>query len=89
MIVHAQLFEIKQRTEVASYTLPYHQNPNLDYEFIKKKCEKVTRDMVEFDNDLHQMDSRETKTLFYFFRYVKKNLFLMAAIDLLPGLYES
>lgn len=35
------------------------------------------------------MDSLETERLFYYFQYVKKNLFLIAAIDWIPGIYES
>ena len=42
-----------------------------------------------FDDKLHQMDSLETQDLFYFFKYVKKNLFLIAAIEMVPGLYED
>ena len=35
------------------------------------------------------MDSLETDGLFYFFKYVKKNLFLIAAMEMVPGLYED
>ena len=42
-----------------------------------------------FDDQLHQMPSKEHKGLVYYFRYVKKNLFLIAAVDKLPGLYDD
>ena len=43
----------------------------------------------KFDDKTHTMDSSETNKLFYFFKYVKKNLFLIAACDHLPGIYED
>ena len=89
MIVYANVFEVKSRTSMADYTLPYQLNDKLDYDFIAQKCEKVIRNLEDFDDEVHQMDSRETKGLFYFFRYVKKNLWLISAIDMIPGLYED
>jgi len=41
MIVHAQVFEVKYRTSLADFTLPYQTNPDLDYEFIAEKCKKL------------------------------------------------
>ena len=35
------------------------------------------------------MDSQETKDLFYFFKYVKKNLYLIAALDRQFAFYED
>lgn len=35
------------------------------------------------------MDSKETEDLFYFFKYVKKNLFLIAALDRQFAFYED
>ena len=35
------------------------------------------------------MDSSENKTLIYYFKYVKKNLYLVSAIDHIPGIYED
>ena len=91
MIVHAKVFETKYRTLMAEHTLPYQSNYNLDYDFIAKKCDKVIREMLEFDGKLHQMDSSETKGLYYFFQYVKKNLIVIAAVDhaIAPGIFES
>ena len=45
--------------------------------------------MVDFDDKLHLMNSKENKGLVYYFQYVKKNLILIAAIDMVPGLYEE
>ena len=45
--------------------------------------------MEEFDDKTHIMDSKETKGLFYYFKYVKKNLILIAAIDKVPGMYDE
>ena len=45
--------------------------------------------IIDFDPHTHQLDSKETKGLFYFFNYVKKNLYLFTAIDALPGDYED
>ena len=91
MIVHAKVFETKYRTLMAEHTLQYQSNYNLDYEFIAEKCTKVIKEMEEFDGKMHQMDSRETKGLYYFFQYVKKNLIVIAAIDhaIQPGIFES
>ena len=88
MIVHAQIFSTRYRTSMADYTLPYSRM-DLDMDFIAKKCEKVCQCLDTFDDKLHQMDSKETKGLFYFFRYVKKNLFLITALEIIPGQYES
>lgn len=74
---------------MAEYTLPFKYNQNLDYNFIREKCQKVMDNIIDFDPHTHQLDSKETKGLFYFFKYVKKNLFLFAAIDSLPGDYED
>ena len=57
MIVHAKVFETKYRTLMAEHTLPYQSNYNLDYEFIAQKCDKVIREMEEFDGKLHQRRS--------------------------------
>ena len=35
------------------------------------------------------MDSKENKTLIYYMKYVKKNLYLISAIDHIPGIYED
>ena len=45
--------------------------------------------IIDFDPHTHQLDSNETKGLFYFFKYVKKNLYLFTVIDSLPGDYED
>ena len=45
--------------------------------------------MEDFDDKLHLMNSSENKGLLYYFKYVKKNCILIAAIDHVPGLYES
>ena len=74
---------------MADYTLPYQKNHDLDYEFIANKCENLVQGIGEFDARLHQMDSNENKTLIYYFKYVKKNLYLISAIDHIPGIYES
>ena len=74
---------------MADYTLPYQKNPDLDYEFIAQKCEKLIQGIQDFDGKLHQMDAKENKTLIYFFKYVKKNLYLISAIDHIPGIYEE
>ena len=89
MIVHAQVFEINYKTSVADYTLPYQTHHDFDYDFIAKKCETVITGMDEFDNKVHQMDSKETERLHYFFKYVKKNLILIAAMERLTHLYED
>lgn len=69
--------------------MPFKKNTDLDYEFIAQKCDKVVEGIIDFDNDVHQMDSQETKDLFYFFKYVKKNLFLIAAMDRQFAFYED
>ena len=74
---------------MADYTLPYQTNHDLDYEFIAQKCEKLITDMEDFDDKLHIMKSSENKGLLYYFKYVKKNLILIAAVDHIPGLYED
>ena len=61
--------------------MPFKKNDDLDYDKIAEKCKSVTEGIIEFDNNVHQLDSKETKGLFYFFKYVKKNLFLIAALD--------
>ena len=89
MIVHAEIFGTRLRSSIADYTLPYPSRLDLDYEFVAKKCESVCSGIEMFDDKVHQMDSLETEDLFYFFKYVKKNLFLIAAIEMVPGLYED
>ena len=89
MIVHAEVFGTRLRSSIADYTIPYRSRLDLDYEFIAKKCQQVVNGIEMFDDKVHQMDSRETEDLFYFFKYVKKNLFLIAAIEMVPGLYED
>ena len=74
---------------MADYTLPYQTNDNLDYNFIAEKCEKLMTEMPAFDDRQHHMRSNETKGLNYYFQYVKKNLYLFAVIDMIPGLYED
>lgn len=44
---------------------------------------------MAFDDNVHQYDSKETKDLFYFFKYVKKNLYLVAALDRQFAFYED
>ena len=88
MIVHAQIFSTRYRTSMADYTLPYSRL-DLDFDFVSKKCEAVAQGLDTFDEKVHIMDSRETKDLHYFFKYVKKNLFLITAIEMIPGYYES
>ena len=89
MIIHAQVFEINYKQSVADYTLPYQTNHDLDYDFIAQKCEKLIAEMEDFDDKTHLMDSKEHKGLLYYFKYVKKNLILIAAIDRDSGLYEE
>ena len=89
MIVHAEVFGTRLRSSIADYTIPFQSRLELDYEFIAKKCQQVCSGIEMFDDKVHQMDSLETEGLFYFFRYVKKNLFLITAIEMVPGLYED
>lgn len=89
MIVYAAVFQIGQRNRIAEYALPFKKNTDLDYEFIAQKCQSVVENLYEFDANVHQMDSKETKDLFYFFKYVKKNLFLIAALDRQFAFYED
>ena len=88
MIVYSEVFEVKYRTSISNYTLPYQKNPNLDYKFIAQKCKDIVQ-RLDFDGKLHIMDSSETKRLIYYFQYIKKNLYLVAATDHLEGLYED
>lgn len=74
---------------MASYTLPYQRNEDLDYGNIQKTCHKTVEEMIDWDNRVHQMDSQENKGLIYFFRYLKKNLFLIAALDRQCAEYEE
>lgn len=87
MIVHAQVFEIKYKTSMADFTLNYQTNSNLDYDKIVNTCETLVADMTMFDDKLHHMPCPDHKGLMYYFRYVKKNLLLIAAVDVVPGLY--
>jgi len=89
MIVYGAVFQIRDRNKIADYALPFKKNTDLDYELIADKCQKITEGIIEFDNNVHQMDSKETKGLFYFFKYVKKNLFLIAALDQQFAFYED
>ena len=45
--------------------------------------------MIDWDNRVHQMDSSESKNIFYFFKYVKKNMILIAALDRQFSFYET
>jgi len=89
MIVHAEVFGTRLRSSIADYTIPYQSRLDLDHDFIAKKCQQVVNGIEMFDDKVHQMDSKETDELFYFFKYVKKNLFFIAAIEMVPGLYED
>ena len=89
MIVHSQVFETKYRTSMAEYTLQYQTNDNLDYNEIKDKVWKLIYDIDEFDDRLHQLDSPDTKRLFFFWKYVKKNLILFSAVDHVQGIFED
>ena len=53
MIGYANVFEVKSRTSMADYTLPYQLNGKLDYDFIAQKCEKVIGNLEDFDDELH------------------------------------
>ena len=87
MIVHAQVFEIKYRTSLADFTLPYQTNHNLDYDKIVNRCNSLVAEMESFDDKLHHMPCPDHKGLMYYFKYVKKNLLLIAAVDYEAGLY--
>ena len=91
MIVHSQVFEIKYKTSLADYTLPYQTNNDLDYDFIRQKFHNFVQKMEteDYDDKLHIMDCKEHKSLLIYFKYVKKNLLLVAAIDRVPGLYDD
>jgi len=89
MIVYGAVFQIRDRNRIADYALPFKKNADLDYDFIAEKCKSVVEGIIDFDNNIHQMDSKDTKDLFYFFKYVKKNLYLIAALDRQFAFYED
>ena len=91
MIVHAQVFEIKHKSSLAEYTLSYQTNNDLDYGFIKDRCQKffASMEMENYDDRRHMFEVKEQPSLLIYFRYVKKNLFLVTAIDREPGLYDD
>jgi hypothetical protein len=74
---------------MADFTLPYQSNPNLDYDKIVQTCETLVVEMENFDDKLHHMPCPNHKGLMYYFRYIKKNLLLIAAVDIVPGLYQN
>ena len=74
---------------MGAYTVGYQKNPNLDYAKIAKKCVEVIEGILEFDDQLHIMDSKDHESLRYFFQYVKKNLMLITAIDKRQRMYDS
>ena len=94
MIVYTGVYMTRSRKKIAEYALPFHkvrkQGETLDYEFIGERCDQIVqKDIIAFDNNCHQYDSKETKDLFYFFKYIKKNLYLVAALDRQFAFYED
>ena len=74
---------------MAEYTLSYQTNHDLDYNAVKDKVWKLIYDIDEFDDRLHQLDSPDTKRLYYFWKYVKKNLILFSVVDHVAGIFED
>ena len=90
MLLHSQVFEIKYKQSLADYTLTYQKNHALDYEAISQQCEQMVLEMINFDDRLHTYPCKQHEGLFYYFKYVKKNLLLISAIDGKDsGLYED
>lgn len=54
-----------------------------------QKCQSLVESILEYDHIVHQVICKEQKDLYYVFKYVKKNLMLIAAIQKLPTIYES
>ena len=89
MIVHSEVYEILSNSTMAQQTNRLSCKYEIDMKEIKQKCHSLLSEIEDYDNELHQYDSKTQKEIHYFFKYLKKNMYLIAAFKRVHKLYED